>query len=137
MTDRDILVVEDDAAAVELLGMACVEARVPWRLRFADDGVEALHLLLRDDGGPPPDLVLLDWRMPRQGGADVLRRLRATPRTRGLQVVVLTSSDRPRDREEALEAGADGFEVKPMRYAQLCELVRRIDAVHLERQAQP
>jgi len=67
----------------------------------------------RFEPGGPPQLVLLDLRMPRMGGLEVLARIRAGEATQRLPVVVLTSSERPEDREEALRQGATWFVCKP------------------------
>lgn len=125
----DVLLVEDNRSAVELFLMACEQVAARMRVQVARDGVEALNLL---QGAAQcvagPKLVLLDMKMPRLSGLEVLRQLRADSATAQLAVVVLTASDRESDRREAMEAGADAFESKPMRYQALCELVTRLEA---------
>ncbi|MBC5767016.1 response regulator [Ramlibacter albus] len=127
--DASVLVVEDDPAAVELLEMACRATGLQWSMHVAGDGPEALALLHRIGTCPAlqPALVLLDLCMPRMSGVDVLRVLRGDARTRGLPVVVFSASDRECDRRDAIGAGASAFETKPMRFADLCRAVERLD----------
>jgi CheY-like chemotaxis protein len=112
-----VLLVEDDADHVFLVRRALAD--VPGTevtVEVAGDGERALERLARSRFGPDgrPQLVLLDLKMPRLDGLEVLRRIRADEATAPLPVVVLTSSERPEDREAAVAAGATWFVCKPI-----------------------
>jgi two-component system response regulator len=112
-----VLLVEDDDDHVFLVRRALdglAGARVV--LEVAADGEQALQRLTRPRPAPgaPPQLVLLDLKMPRMDGLEVLRRIRADEAAAGLPVVVVTSSERQEDREEALRLGATWFVCKPL-----------------------
>ncbi len=111
-----VLLVEDDEDHVFLIRRALADlAGVAVAVEVAADGEQALERLARArfDAGDLPQLVLLDLKMPRMGGLEVLRHLRADETTRDLPVVVLTSSEHREDREEALRLGATWFVCKP------------------------
>jgi two-component system response regulator len=112
-----VLLVEDDADHVFLVRRALAD--VPGTevtVEVAGDGEQALERLARSRFGRDgrPQLVLLDLKMPRLDGLEVLRRIRADEATAPLPVVVLTSSERPEDREAAVAAGATWFVCKPI-----------------------
>lgn len=120
---RMIAIVEDDDALAELLSEALGEVGVAeGRVRYGD-GAEALAALQH---GPAPRLVLLDWNMPGLHGRDVLAALKADPATRGLPVVVLTSSGDVGDVGEAYALHANGYVVKPPAFAGLVVLARTL-----------
>jgi two-component system, response regulator len=111
-----ILLVEDDDDHVFLIRRALGHLDdLAVSVEVAADGEQAVERLARSrfEPGGRPQLVLLDLKMPRMGGLEVLRHIRADDAVRGLPVVVLTSSERPEDREEALRLGASWFVCKP------------------------
>ena len=111
-----ILLVEDDDDHVFLIRRALADVEgVDVAIEVAGDGEQAIERLARSrfEQGGRPQLVLLDLKMPRMDGLEVLRQLRADEATRGLPVVVLTSSERPEDREDAVALGASWFVCKP------------------------
>ena len=111
-----ILLVEDDDDHVFLIRRALADVEgVDVAIEVAGDGEQAVERLARSrfEPGGRPQLVLLDLKMPRMDGLEVLRQLRADEATRGLPVVVLTSSERPEDREDAVALGASWFLCKP------------------------
>lgn len=123
-----ILLVEDNADDVELTRRALRHCGHPIDLQVAGDGVAALELLAAVPPGEMPDLVLLDLKLPRLGGLDLLSRMRAAPATSTLLVVVLTTSLEERDLREAYRRGANSYLRKPVDFDQFVELV--CDIVH-------
>jgi two-component system, response regulator len=112
-----VLLVEDDTDHVFLVRRALADlAGTAVPVEVAGDGEQAVERLARARFAPggPPQLVLLDLKMPRMDGLEVLRRIRADEAAAGLPVVVLTSSERQEDREEALRQGATWFVCKPL-----------------------
>lgn len=126
----EVLLVEDDPADLELTLRALKRHNVVNEIRIARDGVEAVRMLLGDDQTPPieppPRVVLLDLKLPRLSGLDVLRRIKSDPRTRRIPVVMLTSSQDERDISACYEAGANSYIVKPIRFEQLVEAMRLV-----------
>ena len=109
--------VEDDDDHVFLIRRALADlADLAVSVEVAADGEQATERLARSryEPGGRPQLVLLDLKMPRMDGLEVLRRIRADEAAAGLPVVVLTSSERQEDREEALRLGATWFVCKPI-----------------------
>ena len=112
-----VLLVEDDPDHVFLVRRALADlAGIEITVEVAGDGEQAVERLARSRFGPGerPQLVLLDLKMPRMDGLEVLRRIRADEAAAGLPVVVLTSSERQEDREAAVAAGATWFVCKPI-----------------------
>lgn len=120
MNERTILLVEDNPDD-ELLALDALAAnRIDDRVVIARNGAEALDYLfgtgscLEHAGGELPAIVLLDLKMPKVGGLEVLRHIRADPRTRLLPVVILTSSNTDQDLQAAYTLGANSYVLKPV-----------------------
>jgi two-component system, chemotaxis family, response regulator Rcp1 len=120
--NRRILLVEDNAGDAQLMRIALAEAMPAARLSVATDGEQALAAL---EGGPPPDLVLLDLNLPRLSGHELLAALRASEDAalRRLPVVILTTSDAAADVERSYELGAFSHITKPADIDRLFEVV--------------
>ena len=135
---KKVLVAEDDAGDVFLLQRAFTLSEVPAALHFVRDGQEAIDYL----GGkaafadrkthPLPDLLLLDLKMPRLNGFDVLEWLRQQPGLKRLLVTILTSSDQPQDINRAYDLGANSYLLKPHNSQELSDLVSRVQQYWLE-----
>jgi two-component system, response regulator len=111
----DIVLVEDNPQDAELAMRALRSSGAAPRLRWVRDGAEAMELLVGTDGDLPR-LVLLDLKIPKLDGHEVLAQLRRDARTRLLPVVILSSSGEWRDIRRAYEAGANSYVVKPVGY---------------------
>jgi len=127
VTAPPILLVEDNADDLELTQLALRDAKVANRLVVARDGVEALDLLFREDGGAlQPVVVLLDLKLPRLDGLQVLERIRGDARTRDLPVVVLTSSDEEEDRHRSYALHVNSYVRKPVDFDRFQAAVRQL-----------
>jgi two-component system, chemotaxis family, response regulator Rcp1 len=131
MTKLMLLLVEDNPADVFLVGEALREDGLDCDLQVVDDGEQAIQFLDRVDAGAqtPPDLLLLDLNVPRIGGEQVLERMRNSQPCAGIAVVVITSSDSPRDRQKAAALGAAEYFRKPANldeFMALGKVVRRL-----------
>ena len=126
-----ILLVEDNPADVELTLRAFKRRKLSNPVAVARDGEEALDYVHRrgvfGDGAPIPGLILLDLRLPKIDGLEVLRQLKSHPVYRNIPVVVLTTSGEDRDVARSYELGAASYIVKPVEFEKFQEVVERID----------
>lgn len=126
----EILLVEDNPADVELALHALRRHGIANRVQVARDGAEALAFLFGDDAAtsagelPRPRVVLLDLKLPKVDGLQVLQTLKGDPRTRSLPVVVLTSSAEERDLVDSYRLGVNSYITKPVDFAEFAEAMR-------------
>ena len=124
-TSRTILLVEDDPDHELLTIRALKKSNIVNEVRVARDGEEALDALF----GPAavrPQLVLLDLKLPKVEGLEVLRRIREDDNTRMLPVVVLTSSDEERDVVRSYKLGVNSYIRKPVNFTDFAEATRQL-----------
>jgi two-component system response regulator len=126
MNDMIILLVEDNPKDEALTLRALQKNNIRNEVVVAHDGAEALDYLLGQNGTPLPQLILLDLKLPKIDGLDVLRRLRADERTRLLPVVILTSSTEERDLVEGYRLGANSYVRKPVDFVEFTEAVKQL-----------
>ncbi len=137
---RTVLYVEDNLDDFALLKRASRKCGTPFALQHAEDGDAAIAYLNGSgdyadrEEHPFPDLVLLDLRMPRLDGFEVLEWIRSNPTTRTLPVVVLAGSSFRADIRRALELGANSYAAKPARFEELQVLIDQIADVWLARE---
>lgn len=125
---RPILLVEDQAMDVDLTLRAFRRRQLANPVEVARDGAEALAWIERWKGGEPlPTLILLDLKLPKVDGLEVLRRLKEHPLTRPVPVVVLTTSSREDDVRAAYQTGANSYIVKPVDFNRFVEVVIQLD----------
>jgi two-component system response regulator len=127
----EILYVEDNAADVELTMIALRRSRVPNRVHIARDGEEALDFLFcrGPHAGRPfhaPKLVLLDMKLPKVNGLELLHAIRADQRTAMIPVVVLTSSDEQKDMMESYGLHANSYIQKPVNFDTFQHVVQQL-----------
>jgi two-component system response regulator len=140
MTDQraEILLVEDNPNDVKLTLNAFKTANLANSVHVARDGVEALEFLFGAASSPDeklserPKLILLDLKLPRLDGHEVLKRIKSDPRTSAIPVVILTSSAEERDVMRTYQVGANSYIVKPVDFEQFTESVRDIGKYWLE-----
>lgn len=135
MTDDtivEILLVEDNPADAELTLNALQENNLSNRIEWLHDGVEAMDFLFGTgvyagrDINKTPKVILLDLKLPKVDGLEVLRRIKADERTRTIPVVVMTSSHEERDIVESYKLGVNSYIVKPVDFEQFTEAVRAL-----------
>jgi len=122
-----LLLVEDDDLDVMNVHRALSQAPEIASITVARDGIEALKLLRSGGLGLERLVIVLDLRMPRMSGLDLLRELRSDPRLKRVPNVILTTSDDPHDRDAAFCLGAAGYFVKPgapSRFRQIMDAMR-------------
>jgi len=123
--ERQILLVEDDPDHELLTIRALKKANVINTVHVARDGAEAVDMLLGPDP-IRPHVVLLDLKLPKVDGLEVLRRIRASDATRLLPVVVLTSSDEQRDVAASYQTGVNSYIRKPVNFSDFAETTRQL-----------
>jgi len=127
-----ILLVEDNPDDVTMTRRALKKNNILNEVVVAEDGAEALDYLFGTgkysgrDTGIKPQVVLLDLNLPKMGGIDVLKRLRADERTSLLPVVVLTTSNEDRDRIESYRLGTNSYVQKPVDFDQFSQAVQQL-----------
>jgi CheY-like chemotaxis protein len=132
MNTKIILLVEDNPSDIALTQRAFAKSRIANELLVAEDGQEALEYLFATgkhngrDVNQLPALVLLDLKLPRVDGLDVLRQIRLDPRTSRLPVVVLTTSNEEQDVAQCYDLGANSFIRKPMDFIQFTQAVEHL-----------
>ncbi len=140
---RTILLVEDNAQDEQLILRALRKANLANHVDVVRDGQQALDWLFAEgefhnrSTSALPALVLLDIKLPRVNGMDVLHRLRADPRTRLLPIVLLTSSTEEEDRLRGYERGANSFVHKPLDFGEFAEKIARLGMYWLAVNAPP
>jgi len=128
----EILLVEDNPNDVELALHALKKNKVSNRIHVARDGEEALDFIFGKDlssGGPSdqrPKMILLDLKLPKVDGLEVLKRLKTDPRTRSIPVIILTSSREERDIVKSYDLGVNSYIVKPVDFEQFTEAIRQL-----------
>lgn len=130
MDPTHILLVEDDPNDVELIQIALDSYNFVNKIDVAADGEQAVHYLFGRNGQPPtqplPRLVLLDLKLPKIDGIQVLEMIRSNPLTRNLVVVVMTSSAENRDLKACYDLGVNSYIVKPLDFQQFVEMSRQV-----------
>lgn len=132
MKKNKILLVEDSPDDQELIRMAFEDGHVANEIVVVDDGAQALDYLFctgayaSRDITDTPVVILLDLKLPKVGGLEVLKKLRADPRTALIPVVILTSSDEERDVLASYESGVNSYVRKPVDFNHFAEAVKQL-----------
>jgi len=132
MNQKIILLVEDNPDDEALTLRSLRKGNIANEVVVARDGAEALKYLFSEESSPGglnravPELILLDLKLPKVSGLEVLRLIRADERTRLLPVVVLTSSDEEPDLLESYKLGANSYVRKPVEFHEFAEAVRQV-----------
>jgi two-component system, response regulator len=132
MNTKTILLVEDNSSDIELTKRALSKANIANKLVVAEDGQQALDYLFGtgnyagQDALPSLALILLDLKLPKIDGLEVLKRIRANGRTKRLPVVILTSSMEEKDVIAGYDLGANSYIQKPVDYLQFAEAIKTV-----------
>ena len=126
MTKRAILLVEDNPSDIDLTKRAFAKSHILNEVVVAEDGQAALDYLFADPTRPLPAVVLLDLKLPRVDGLEVLRRIRSEERTRLLPVVLITTSIEDQDLVESYRLGANSYVRKPVSFAEFSQAVAQL-----------
>ena len=123
-----ILVVEDNPLDIDLTQRAFAKHRLANPIQVARDGEEALNFITRWEAGEPqPSVILLDLKLPKVGGLDVLRTIKQHPKFKMIPVVILTTSGEDSDIVEAYRLGANSYIVKPVDFEKFLEVASQIE----------
>jgi two-component system response regulator len=128
----EILIVEDTPEDVELTLRALRKAKLSNRIHVARDGAEALEFIFGEGAHAgrkvenAPKVILLDLKLPKVDGIEVLRRVKGDPRTRSIPVVVLTSSKEQKDVIDSYNLGVNSYIVKPVNFEQFMSAVEEM-----------
>ncbi len=133
MEMKTILLVEDNPDDEALTMRSLRKSNIVNDVVVARDGAEALDFLFSRgayagrDGKRMPELILLDLKLPKVDGLEVLKQIRSNPKTSLLPVVILTSSDEDRDLVDSYKLGANSYVRKPVDFVQFAEAVRQLE----------
>jgi len=124
-----ILLIEDNPLDVDLTQRAFGKSRLANPIEVARDGAEAIALLDRWETGEktPPVVILLDLKLPKIGGLDVLRQYKTRKVSKKIPLVVLTTSEEDRDINRAYDLGANSYIIKPVIFEKFLEVTRQIE----------
>jgi CheY-like chemotaxis protein len=138
LDDRPILLVEDNPMDVDLTRRAFTRQRVLNPIQVARDGEEALQYLQAwERGAELPALILLDLKLPKVDGLEVLRTIKTHPRFHALLVIVLSTSGEDRDILTAYQEGANSYIVKPVDFDRFIEVVEHLQTYWLSLNVPP
>ena len=131
--DETILLIEDDRVDIMTVQRALKKNAISNPLYVARTGLEALCMLRGGKGhekiSPPPALILLDLNLPKMSGIEFLHELRGDPELKDLRIIVLTSSNEPKDRAAAFEYDVDDYIVKPHSFDEFTRAIATILAL--------
>ena len=130
MNPVEILLVEDSPDDAELTFEALRDARIKNNLYIVEDGVEAIAFLRQEGnyaGVPRPDLILLDFNLPRKDGREVLTEIKADNNLKRIPVIVLTTSQSQEDILKAYELNANCYISKPVDFEEFLKVIRSIE----------
>jgi two-component system, response regulator len=142
MSDKYVLLVEDNPDDVALTQVAFNKCQIPEKLMVTIDGEEALDFLFSQGGyvnrdhGQNPAAILLDLKLPYISGLEVLKQIRADSRTSLIPVIILSSSISDKDVQESYALGASKYFRKPVDFDQFMEIIQQVKSAWLDRDAE-
>jgi two-component system response regulator len=125
-----MLLVDDDPNDIELVQLAIEDFDLIRTLDILTDGAQALEHLIGSESNPPvellPQFVLMDLKLPKLTGLEVLKAIRQNPRTRTLPIVIMTSSSEDSDLRDCYDSGVNSYVVKPLDFYQFQDFVKLV-----------
>jgi len=122
----EVVIVEDDPNDAELIVRIFRKRSLTGKLILLKDGAEALDFLFAQGSSAVPKVILLDLKLPKVNGIEVLQRLKSSDKTRNIPVVVLTSSSEERDLKDAYALGVNSYLAKPIQSEEFADLVAEL-----------
>jgi two-component system response regulator len=122
----DIVIVEDDPSDAELITRVFRKHSMANKIILLKDGAEALSFFFGSEANDHPKVVLLDLKLPKVNGIEVLQRLKSDERTKNVPVVILTSSAEDQDIKDAYKYGVNSYVTKPIRFEEFANAVAEL-----------
>jgi CheY-like chemotaxis protein len=126
----EILLVEDNKGDIGLITEFLSDAKVITNIHIAEDGEEAIHFLCDKDqflGSPLPDIILLDWNLPKKDGSEVLKEIKENNNLKNIPVIILTTSSAEKDLIRAYNLHANAYIVKPLDFEEFMKVIKSIE----------
>jgi CheY-like chemotaxis protein len=131
----EILLVEDNKGDIGLIEEFFKDAKIRINLHVEEDGEEAIRFLCGEDkflGSPRPDLILLDWNLPKKDGHEVLKEIKGNSNLKSIPVIILTTSSAEKDILGAYDLHANAYIVKPIDFDDFMKVIGSIEDFWLE-----
>jgi CheY-like chemotaxis protein len=126
----EILLVEDNKGDIELITEFFIDSKIRTNLHIAEDGEEAIQFLCAEDkflGSHNPDLIILDWNLPKKSGLEVLRKIKANSNLKNIPVIILTTSSAETDILRAYDLHANAYLIKPIDFDEFMRIIKAIE----------
>jgi DNA-binding response OmpR family regulator len=125
----EILLVEDNKGDVGLITEFFIDSKIRTNLHIAEDGEEAIRFLCGKDqflGSPLPDIIILDWNLPKKDGSEVLKEIKENDNLKNIPVIILTTSSAEKDMLRAYDLRANAYIVKPLDFDEFMTVIKSI-----------
>jgi CheY-like chemotaxis protein len=126
----EILLVEDNKGDIGLITEFFVDTKIRTNLHIAEDGEEAIRFLCGKDqflGSPLPDIIILDWNLPKKDGSEVLKEIKENNDLKNMPVIILTSSSTEKDILRAYDLHANAYLIKPINFDEFMTVIGSIE----------
>src|SRR5271169_575573 len=126
----EILLVEDNKGDIGLITEFFIDSKIRTNLHIAEDGEEAISFLYGKDqflGSPHPDIILLDWNLPKKDGSEVLKEIKENNNLKNIPVIILTTSNAEKDIIRAYDLNANAYIVKPIYFDEFLKVIGSIE----------
>ena len=125
----EILLVEDNKGDIGLITEFFIDSKIRTNIHIAEDGEEAISFLYGKDkflGSPLPDIIILDWNLPKKDGSEVLREIKENNNLKSIPVIILTTSSAEKDMVRAYDLHANAYIVKPLDFDEFMTVIGSI-----------
>jgi len=126
----EILSVEDNKGDIGLITEFFIDSKIRTNLYIAEDGEEVIQFLYAEDkflGSHSPDLIILDWNLPKKSGLEVLREIKANSNLKNIPVIILTTSSAETDISQAYDQHANAYLIKPIDFDEFVRIIKAIE----------